>query len=405
MGTWFWDSYGVDWWELDAPRHLFVHTPASIERLAAEAGLRSPRSCGTRPTWRSSPASRSGATSPGASPVPGTSIRPPGWTSRRSSRTASKRPSSMPRAAPVAPGSTCGGSAIPTTTLGTVMSPIRERVRRSARLRGLSPGSGRSCAVPIARRDHHGQARGRRGSRPGAASGHADPLIGRRVPPEPPHPDDRPGGHLRRHPHGARSVRRDRHGGAGPPDRDDDPVAGRRRERGAGLSSGDRDRRLGRPSPARIDRPGDRHEPGHRTARCVRRDVLDDGRARRSTAPLAGDDLRPGAGALGTSSRTTSPASTRCPPSRSSPGRRTRGPTRRSRSSTPACSRRPSTRTASGSTTSSPSSPGSRSHCAWRCRSRPDRAGGRSSSTGGRARRATPSRRSSTVSVPGGQRP
>jgi SAM-dependent methyltransferase len=39
MGTWFWDTYGRDWWELDAPRHLFVHTPMSLELLATEAGL------------------------------------------------------------------------------------------------------------------------------------------------------------------------------------------------------------------------------------------------------------------------------------------------------------------------------------------------------------------------------
>ncbi|HSS34697.1 MAG TPA: class I SAM-dependent methyltransferase [Patescibacteria group bacterium] len=39
MGTWFWETYGVDWWELDAPRHLVLHTRASIELLAAAAGL------------------------------------------------------------------------------------------------------------------------------------------------------------------------------------------------------------------------------------------------------------------------------------------------------------------------------------------------------------------------------
>ena len=26
MGGWFWERFGTDWWELDAPRHLFVHT-------------------------------------------------------------------------------------------------------------------------------------------------------------------------------------------------------------------------------------------------------------------------------------------------------------------------------------------------------------------------------------------
>ena len=39
MGTWFWDTYGTNWWELDPPRHLFVHTPRSLELLAADAGL------------------------------------------------------------------------------------------------------------------------------------------------------------------------------------------------------------------------------------------------------------------------------------------------------------------------------------------------------------------------------
>ncbi len=39
MGTWFWQKYGTSWWELDPPRHLFVHTVASLERLAADAGL------------------------------------------------------------------------------------------------------------------------------------------------------------------------------------------------------------------------------------------------------------------------------------------------------------------------------------------------------------------------------
>lgn len=39
MGSWFWERFGTDWWELDAPRHLWVHTQASLERLAKEAGL------------------------------------------------------------------------------------------------------------------------------------------------------------------------------------------------------------------------------------------------------------------------------------------------------------------------------------------------------------------------------
>jgi SAM-dependent methyltransferase len=39
MGTWFWETFGTAWWELDAPRHLFVFSRASLERLAAAAGL------------------------------------------------------------------------------------------------------------------------------------------------------------------------------------------------------------------------------------------------------------------------------------------------------------------------------------------------------------------------------
>jgi SAM-dependent methyltransferase len=39
MGTWFWETYGTRWWELDPPRHLFVHTPDSLERLGRQAGL------------------------------------------------------------------------------------------------------------------------------------------------------------------------------------------------------------------------------------------------------------------------------------------------------------------------------------------------------------------------------
>ncbi len=39
FGTWFWDRFGTAWWELDPPRHLFVHTPASLARLAADTGL------------------------------------------------------------------------------------------------------------------------------------------------------------------------------------------------------------------------------------------------------------------------------------------------------------------------------------------------------------------------------
>ena len=37
--TWFWETFGESWWELDPPRHLFVHTQKSIATLAREAGL------------------------------------------------------------------------------------------------------------------------------------------------------------------------------------------------------------------------------------------------------------------------------------------------------------------------------------------------------------------------------
>ena len=38
--SWAWRHYGVNWVQLDAPRHSFLHTRASMARLAAEAGLR-----------------------------------------------------------------------------------------------------------------------------------------------------------------------------------------------------------------------------------------------------------------------------------------------------------------------------------------------------------------------------
>jgi SAM-dependent methyltransferase len=34
-----WEKYGVHWFQLDAPRHLYVHTPSSIRLLAEEPGL------------------------------------------------------------------------------------------------------------------------------------------------------------------------------------------------------------------------------------------------------------------------------------------------------------------------------------------------------------------------------
>jgi SAM-dependent methyltransferase len=35
-----WREYGVDWEQLDAPRHLFIHTVKSVEILAQQVGLR-----------------------------------------------------------------------------------------------------------------------------------------------------------------------------------------------------------------------------------------------------------------------------------------------------------------------------------------------------------------------------
>jgi SAM-dependent methyltransferase len=38
-GSYAWNHYGVDWFQLDAPRHFFLHTEKSLSILAAEAGL------------------------------------------------------------------------------------------------------------------------------------------------------------------------------------------------------------------------------------------------------------------------------------------------------------------------------------------------------------------------------
>jgi SAM-dependent methyltransferase len=37
--SWAWEHYGVDWVQLDAPRHFFLHTSRSFKRLADDAGL------------------------------------------------------------------------------------------------------------------------------------------------------------------------------------------------------------------------------------------------------------------------------------------------------------------------------------------------------------------------------
>jgi len=38
-GTYAWHEYGTDWVQLDAPRHIFLHTENSIRRLADQAGF------------------------------------------------------------------------------------------------------------------------------------------------------------------------------------------------------------------------------------------------------------------------------------------------------------------------------------------------------------------------------
>lgn len=38
--SWAWEEYRESWWQADAPRHLFLHTRASIGFLAEAAGLR-----------------------------------------------------------------------------------------------------------------------------------------------------------------------------------------------------------------------------------------------------------------------------------------------------------------------------------------------------------------------------
>jgi len=37
---WAWQNYGTDWSQLDAPRHLFLHSRKSFEMLAAKSGFR-----------------------------------------------------------------------------------------------------------------------------------------------------------------------------------------------------------------------------------------------------------------------------------------------------------------------------------------------------------------------------
>ena len=38
--SWAWRSYGVDWVQLDAPRHLFLHSLQSMNTLAEQQGFK-----------------------------------------------------------------------------------------------------------------------------------------------------------------------------------------------------------------------------------------------------------------------------------------------------------------------------------------------------------------------------
>jgi len=38
-GSYAWRKYGVNWASLDAPRHLYLHTPESIQILASQVGF------------------------------------------------------------------------------------------------------------------------------------------------------------------------------------------------------------------------------------------------------------------------------------------------------------------------------------------------------------------------------
>lgn len=39
VSSWAWQEYGIDWVQLDAPRHLFLHSLKSMEKLAADSGM------------------------------------------------------------------------------------------------------------------------------------------------------------------------------------------------------------------------------------------------------------------------------------------------------------------------------------------------------------------------------
>ncbi len=43
VAAWAWEHYGRDWVQLDAPRHLIIHTPESFRRAAELAGFQDPQ--------------------------------------------------------------------------------------------------------------------------------------------------------------------------------------------------------------------------------------------------------------------------------------------------------------------------------------------------------------------------
>ncbi|HPO68526.1 MAG TPA: methyltransferase domain-containing protein [Candidatus Pacearchaeota archaeon] len=40
VDSWAWENYGVNWVQIDAPRHFFLHSPKSMEILSKKAGFK-----------------------------------------------------------------------------------------------------------------------------------------------------------------------------------------------------------------------------------------------------------------------------------------------------------------------------------------------------------------------------
>ena len=40
VSSWAWQEYGVNWVQLDAPRHLYLHSLKSMQRLAEQTGFK-----------------------------------------------------------------------------------------------------------------------------------------------------------------------------------------------------------------------------------------------------------------------------------------------------------------------------------------------------------------------------